>query len=201
MWTTTGSWRQVPKSEGSDRQSVPRGVPIVEVTRSYHFSAAHRMHNPVLSAEENARIYGRCNHANGHGHTYRLEVTVQGHISPETGWVVNGAELDDTVSTHVLQRFDRMNLDRLITPADGPTSTTEVLAGMIWRLLDEALPVGHLCRLLIQETPNNLFALVRGARLEAAGDHRGGDGARKRAESHGTSGEGPAERAGRGPIP
>ena len=56
-------------------------APIVEVTRTYRFSAAHRMHNPRLSAGENRRLYGRCNHASGHGHTYRLAVTIRGPIA------------------------------------------------------------------------------------------------------------------------
>ncbi len=137
------------------------GVPVVEVTRSYEFSAAHRLHNPRFSLADNARIYGRCNNPNGHGHTYRLEVTLRGPVSPETGRVDGGAALDAVVQTQVLGGFDRMNLDLLITPADGPTSTTEVLAALLWRILDGALPAGRLCHLRLEETPNNFFDLDR----------------------------------------
>jgi 6-pyruvoyltetrahydropterin/6-carboxytetrahydropterin synthase len=138
-----------------------RGAPLAEVTRAYQFSAAHRMHNPAFSAAENARLYGRCNHPTGHGHTYRLAVTVRGPISPDTGWVLRAEELDALVGQHVLARFDRANLDQLIRPADGVTSTTEVLAGVLWRLLDGALPAGLLWRLRIEETPNNFFEVNR----------------------------------------
>ena len=59
-------------------------TPVVEVTRGCQFSAAHRLHSARFSASENARIYGRCNNMNGHGHTYRLEVTIRGRIEDET---------------------------------------------------------------------------------------------------------------------
>ncbi len=136
-------------------------IPVVEVTRAYQFSAAHRLHNPRFSLEENARIYGRCNNPNGHGHTYRLEVTIRGPVSPHTGRIEGGQFLDEAVRTQVLQRFDRMNLDPLLSTEDGPTSTTEVLAGVLWRHLDAALPAGRLRHVRLEETPNNFFDLDR----------------------------------------
>jgi 6-pyruvoyltetrahydropterin/6-carboxytetrahydropterin synthase len=136
----------------------------VEATQLFRFSAAHRMHNPRFSAEENRRLYGRCNHINGHGHTYRVAVTIRGPISAESGRLEERDRLPDVVRTQVLDRFDQANLDQLITPADGVTSTTEVLTGVLWRLLDEALPPGRLVRLRVEETPNNFFELDRGDR-------------------------------------
>ena len=136
-------------------------APLVEVTRAYQFSAAHRMHNPRFSPADNARIYGRCNNPNGHGHTYRLEVTIRGRVSRQTGHVEGGPTLDAVVRAQVIQRFDRMNLDPLITPADGPTSTAEALAALIWRILDGALVAGQLSHLRLEETPSNFFDLDR----------------------------------------
>jgi 6-pyruvoyltetrahydropterin/6-carboxytetrahydropterin synthase len=136
-------------------------TPVVEVTRGYQFSAAHRLHSARFSAAENVRIYGRCNNPSGHGHTYRLEVTIRGPVSRATGGIADGQRLDEVVRTEILQRFDRRNLDALITPADGPTGTTEVLAALLWRILDGALPPGRLWRLRLEETPNNFFELNR----------------------------------------
>jgi 6-pyruvoyltetrahydropterin/6-carboxytetrahydropterin synthase len=140
------------------------GEPIVEVTQLFRFAAAHRMHSPRFSADENRRLYGRCNHPNGHGHTYRLAVTIRGPISETTGRLEDGDRLPEVVRERVLVRFDHANLDSLITPADGVTSTTEVLTGLLWRLLDEALPAGRLVRLRVEETPNNFFEVDRGDR-------------------------------------
>lgn len=143
------------------RPSGTPGTPVVEVTRGYQFSAAHRLHSARFSAAENARIYGRCNNASGHGHTYRLEVTIRGSVSRATGEIADGPRLDEVVQREVVQRFDRRNLDAMIAPADGPTSTTEVLAALLWRILDGALPPGRLWRLRLEETPNNFFELDR----------------------------------------
>ncbi|MFM9171099.1 MAG: 6-carboxytetrahydropterin synthase, partial [Phycisphaerales bacterium] len=43
----------------------------------FEFSAAHRLHCPSLSDEENRRVFGKCNHASGHGHNYRIAVGVR----------------------------------------------------------------------------------------------------------------------------
>lgn len=133
--------------------------PVVEVTRRYRFSAAHRMHNPRFGAEENALLYGRCNHASGHGHTYRLSVTLRGPVGADTGSVEGRDGLDHLVADRLLARLDQANLDELITAADGPTSTTEALLRLCWRLLAPALPAGRLWRLRVDETPNNSFEL------------------------------------------
>ena len=148
----------------SARPCSTESAPIVEVTQRFRFSAAHRMHNPRVSAEENRRLYGRCNHVNGHGHTYRLAVTIRGPIADESGSLEGRELLADVVRQRVLERFDQANLDDLITPADGVTSTTEVLTLVVWRLLDEALPPGRLVRLRVEETPNNFFEMDRGER-------------------------------------
>jgi len=148
----------------SARPGSTESAPIVEVTQRFRFSAAHRMHNPRVSAEENRRLYGRCNHVNGHGHTYRLAVTIRGPIADESGSLEGRELLADVVRQRVLERFDQANLDDLITPADGVTSTTEVLTLVVWRLLDEALPPGRLVRLRVEETPNNFFEMDRGDR-------------------------------------
>ena len=70
---------------------------MVYLTRRYRFSAGHRLHNEQFSAEENRRIYGKCNNPNGHGHNYLLEVTVGGHVDPATGMVFDLALLDGIV--------------------------------------------------------------------------------------------------------
>jgi 6-pyruvoyltetrahydropterin/6-carboxytetrahydropterin synthase len=130
---------------------------VVAVTHTLHFSAAHRMHNPRLSAAENQRLYGRCNHPGGHGHTYRVDVTVRGPIAPDTGQLAAPRDLKRVLEETVFARFDQGNLDALIGPGDGITSTTEVLTGVLWRLLEAEVPAGCLHRIRVEETPNNFF--------------------------------------------
>lgn len=73
-------------------------MPTAYLSRTEHFSAAHRLHTPRLSDEENVKLYGKCNHRHGHGHNYKgifqmassglylanmhmiVEVTVKGEV-------------------------------------------------------------------------------------------------------------------------
>ncbi len=69
----------------------------LQLTRRYHFSASHRLHSAELNAEENRRIYGKCNNPYGHGHNYALEVTVGGAVNSSTGMIANLVDLDQFV--------------------------------------------------------------------------------------------------------
>src|SRR6185503_7401925 len=53
---------------------------MVELSQCFEFSAAHRLHVPALSDEENRRTFGKCNNPRGHGHNYQVEVTVAGPV-------------------------------------------------------------------------------------------------------------------------
>ena len=46
--------------------------PIFYISKKVKFSAAHRLHSNALSQEENEKIFGKCNHYNGHGHNYSV---------------------------------------------------------------------------------------------------------------------------------
>lgn len=48
----------------------------VLIRQSFEFAAAHRLHAPTLSDDENQRFFGKCNNPSGHGHNYRIEPTV-----------------------------------------------------------------------------------------------------------------------------
>ncbi|MGA7832998.1 MAG: 6-carboxytetrahydropterin synthase [Terracidiphilus sp.] len=124
--------------------------------RRYTISASHRLHTEVLSAEENRATYGKCNHPHGHGHNYFVEILVGGDVNPETGMVVNMSALDEAVRTKIIDRFDHtnLNLDPLFA---NRVPTTENLCRAVFALLKEALPVGELERVRVEETENNFF--------------------------------------------
>lgn len=125
-------------------------------SRGYEISASHRLHTNALTDSENRATFGKCNNPYGHGHNYRIEVTVAGPVNPETGMVIDMVELDTTVRTEVLERFDGMNLNN-----DGlfanQVSTTENLCIAIYHLLGPALHPAKLERVRIEETENNFF--------------------------------------------
>ena len=125
-------------------------------TRAYTISASHRLHSGALSAEENRTTFGKCNNPHGHGHNYRIEVTVGGAIDPATGMVINMATLDAIVHEQVVSRFDHMNLN-LDPLFANQVSTTENLSIAIFNLLQPALQPAILEKVRIEETENNFF--------------------------------------------
>jgi 6-pyruvoyltetrahydropterin/6-carboxytetrahydropterin synthase len=126
----------------------------VTVTRRVHFNAAHRLHNPALSDDENRRVFGPCNNPNYHGHNYELEVAVAGDIDPATGYVADLGEVKRIVEQLVLRRLDHKNLNLDVPEFRELNPTTENLVVVIWEMLVGRLP-GRLTRLVLWETPRN----------------------------------------------
>ena len=103
---------------------------IASFTRGYTFSASHRLHTDLLSPEANRAAFGKCNNPHGHGHNYRVFVTVSGPISPQTGMVINMATLDAVVREHILSRFDHRNLNLDPGRESVPMVPPELIAGV-----------------------------------------------------------------------
>ena len=131
----------------------------VELTRVYHFSAAHCLGSPELSAADNAALYGPC--ARPHGHNYYLEVTVAGVPDADTGMAVDLEALDRTVASSVLEQVDHHCLEDAPALA-GVITTGEGLARAFWRVLDAELPARQLRRVVVQETAKNRFEYCGG---------------------------------------
>lgn len=130
----------------------------VRLTRIYHLCAGHRLYHPGRDDEWNRRVFGKCSHPDGHGHNYRLEVTLEGTPDGETGRVYPVSTLDERVEEAVLQPLDHHNLNSVLDLEDGPAPTTEVLLVEIWKRLAAAIkaPV-RLQRLKLSETAKNSF--------------------------------------------
>jgi 6-pyruvoyltetrahydropterin/6-carboxytetrahydropterin synthase len=130
-------------------------MPEVTVTRRLQFNAAHRVHNPSLSDEENRALYGKCNNPNWHGHNYTLEVSVSGRIDERTGYVVDLGALSDIVEREVLERVDHRNFNLDVDFMRGINPTTENIVVAIWRVLEPHVRPGRLTRLRLWETDKN----------------------------------------------
>ncbi len=126
------------------------------LTRRYHFSSSHRLHNADMSPDENLATYGKCNNPHGHGHNYTLEVTVSGPVDPATGMVCNLVDLDGFVEREVLSRFDLENLNTLKEFAQH-VPTTENLSIEIFEILQRGFEKAHLERVRLEETMMNSF--------------------------------------------
>jgi 6-pyruvoyltetrahydropterin/6-carboxytetrahydropterin synthase len=134
---------------------------MVYLTRRYHFSAGHRLHNEALSADENRRIYGKCNNPNGHGHNYLLEVTMGGRVDQSTGMIFDLAALDRTVQKEIMERFDHKNLNMDVENFRERVPTTENVCIEIFKILAAKLNgnnnFAHLDRVRLEETGSNFF--------------------------------------------
>jgi len=130
-------------------------MPRARVTRRVHFSAGHRLHNPALSDDENRETYGLCNNPTGHGHNYDLEVTVEGEVDPVTGYVMDLRQLKRLLGETVLADLDHANLNVDVDWMEGVIPTTENLAVVIWRRLEEGLTGARLTRVKLWETERN----------------------------------------------
>lgn len=130
-------------------------MPLVTATRVLRFNAAHRIHNPALSDDENRHIFGKCNNPNGHGHDYRLEVSVRGPVSDRTGYVMDLAVLKRIVEDEIVDRVDHRNLNVDVDFMRAINPTAENLVVECWRLLAPRVAPATLTKLRLWETENN----------------------------------------------
>ncbi|WP_047980868.1 6-carboxytetrahydropterin synthase [Ornithinibacillus contaminans] len=128
---------------------------LVNLTRKYHFSAAHRLHSDKLSDEENLALFGKCNNPHGHGHNYYLDVTVTGEPDSTTGMIVDLGQLDETVEAIILKKFDHKHLNLDVEEFAGLNPTSEVVAKVIYDML--APHINNLYKVGLWETEKNYF--------------------------------------------
>jgi 6-pyruvoyltetrahydropterin/6-carboxytetrahydropterin synthase len=115
-----------------------QGDEFVDVTRSFEFSAAHRLHSPHLSDADNVRVFGKCNNPAGHGHNYVLEVTLRGELDGN-GEVFDAGTFDRVVHESVVDRWDHKNLNEDLAEFRGVNPTAEEIVRIAWGRIRSAL--------------------------------------------------------------
>jgi 6-pyruvoyltetrahydropterin/6-carboxytetrahydropterin synthase len=130
-------------------------MPKVTVTRRLKFNAAHRVHNPALSHDENIALFGKCNNPNWHGHNYTLDVSVEGDIDPVTGYVMDLSKLKHLVEEAVVNFVDHRNFNLDVPFMQGIIPTSENIIVVFWRTLEPLIGPARLKRLVLWETDNN----------------------------------------------
>jgi|SRR5581483_1275943 len=127
---------------------------MVYLTRRCEFSASHYYHNPKFTAEENRRIFGKCNNLNGHGHNYTLELTVKGEVDERSGFVVDLRELKEVLEREVMEVFDHRHLNLEVPEFREQIPTTENVAIAIWKRVQPKLRVARMHRVRVYESPD-----------------------------------------------
>jgi 6-pyruvoyltetrahydropterin/6-carboxytetrahydropterin synthase len=130
-------------------------MPTVTVTRRLRFNAAHRVFNPAFSDADNEATFGKCNNPNWHGHNYTLDVSVEGPIDRNTGYVLDLSRLREIVEREVVNVVDHKNFNLDVEFMRGVIPTSENIIVAFWNILEPAVKPAKLKRLVLWETENN----------------------------------------------
>lgn len=91
---------------------------MFEITKRFTFEASHQL----------PWHQGKCQRL--HGHSYKLEVTLQALTLDQNGIVIDFDVLSDIVNRTIIDRFDHQHLNEFF-----PNPTAEVLAMEIYRIV------------------------------------------------------------------
>ena len=109
----------------------------VRLTKDFIIEAAQSLPK-VPTGHKCARI---------HGHTFTIEISVEGEVDPETGWFYDHALISSAMRP-IVEQLDHSHLND-IPGLENPT--IELMAGWLWKKLDPQLP--GLAEIMIHETP------------------------------------------------
>jgi 6-pyruvoyltetrahydropterin/6-carboxytetrahydropterin synthase len=156
----TGAMRTATGGDGPGGDAVReagegagRGV-TYRLERRYRFSASHLYRRQEWTDEENRARFGKCANLPGHGHNYRLFVTVRGQLDPETAFVADLGRLDALVARLVVDRLDHQHVNSALPEfaAGGVNPSSEALVRWIRDQLVFELPFEiALVRLRLEE--------------------------------------------------
>lgn len=127
----------------------------VAVSRKEHFNAAHRLHNPKWTAQQNELVFGKCNNPNYHGHNYELIVQVTGVPSEETGYVMDTKLLSDLIKSNILDKFDHKNLNLDTVEFKNLNPSAENIAIVIFQILRPLIEPNLDLKIKLYETERN----------------------------------------------
>jgi 6-pyruvoyltetrahydropterin/6-carboxytetrahydropterin synthase len=108
----------------------------VRLTHEFRFEAAHLLPR-VPPGHKCARL---------HGHSFKVELAVEGPVNPDTGWFLDFGELFDAWQP-LHERLDHHYLNE-VEGLENPTS--EHLARWVWEAIKPAIP--SLCQVTVHET-------------------------------------------------
>ena len=107
------------------------------LTKDFFFESAQTL--PKVPAGH------KCAHM--HGHSFKVEVSVEGEVDPDSGWIYDHAQISETMQPLVAQ-LDHAYLND-IPGLENPT--IELMAAWFWKKLAPHCP--GLCEIVVHETP------------------------------------------------
>jgi len=107
------------------------------LTREFSFESAQTLPN-VPPGHKCARM---------HGHSFRVEVSIEGEVNAETGWVYDHALIGEAMKP-IVEQLDHAYLND-IPGLENPT--IELMAAWLWQKLAPCCP--GLYEIVVHETP------------------------------------------------
>lgn len=95
---------------GVEMTAETRKAERVQIAQQFEFAAAHRLHTPKLSDEQNEQFFGKCNNPSGHGHNYRIAPTISIPVDQLKGMNAQLA-IQDCVNRTLLDHLDHKFLN------------------------------------------------------------------------------------------
>jgi 6-pyruvoyltetrahydropterin/6-carboxytetrahydropterin synthase len=108
------------------------------LTKDFRFEAAQTLPN-VPATHKCGRM---------HGHSFLVEISVEGEVNPATGWIYDHAEISRSMNP-LVDQLDHAYLNE-IPGLENPT--IELMAHWLWQKLSPQLP--GLAEIVIHETPS-----------------------------------------------
>lgn len=115
---------------------------IVQVTKEFTFDAAHNL----------VGYNGPC--ANLHGHTYKLQITVEGEVEAKTGMIIDFSDLKSIVKDCIVNQFDHAYLNDVLDY--NPTAENMVM-DIMQQLRDSRINV---VKVRLWETPTSFATAI-----------------------------------------
>ncbi|MBO6513899.1 MAG: 6-carboxytetrahydropterin synthase [Phycisphaerales bacterium] len=113
----------------------------VLLRQTFEFAAAHRLHSPSMSDQENADFFGKCSNPAGHGHNYKVEPTIRIPISAHTPQLQ--LQIEQAVNDTIIDPLDHKFLNTDCPPfdqsADGTIPSVEHITTHCYHQLAPAL--------------------------------------------------------------
>ena len=128
----------------------------VTVIRKEHFNAAHRLHVPDWSDEQNEENFGKCNNPYYHGHNYLIEVHVKGPVDPVSGYVIDMKKLKGLIKEEITDPWDHKNLNEQVSEFSNLNPTAENIAIVAFEKLKKRLHDDVELKVKLYETERNV---------------------------------------------
>ena len=110
---------------------------LCRLSKDFFFEAAHSL--PHVPEDHKCRRV--------HGHSYRVEISVEGEVDAKMGWLYDHS-LISTAMKPIVDGLDHRYLNE-VPGLENPT--IEILAAWIWEQIKGGCP--GLCEIVIYETP------------------------------------------------